>query len=63
MSVILICGDGNEFEFSYPLTAEEQSTLRDKMDAYCLQQNGVSLEEMRAAYLQEQSEDTPEFQM
>ena len=63
LSVILICGDGNEFEFSYPLTAEEQSTLRDKMDAYCLQQNGVSLEEMRAAYLQEQSEDTPEFQM
>lgn len=63
LSVILICDDGNEFEFSYPLTAEEQSTLRDKMDAYCLQQNGVSLEEMRAAYLQEQSEDTPEFQM
>ena len=61
--IVLVCGDGNEFEFSYPLTAEEQSTLRDKMDAYCLQQNGVSLEEMRAAYLQEQSEDTPEFQM
>ena len=58
-----MCGDGNELSFRYPLTKQERGALLEKMDAYCLQQNGVSLEEMRAAYLQEQSEDTPEFQM
>ena len=63
LAVYLVCTDGHEFEFSYPLTPAEQVQLWDKMDAYCRQQNGQRLEEMRGTLLREQTEDTPEIQM
>ena len=47
LAVYLVCTDGHEFEFSYPLTPAEQVQLWDKMDAYCRQQNGQRLEEMQ----------------
>lgn len=49
--------------FPSPLTPLEQVQLWDKMDAYCRQQNGQRLEEMRGTLLREQTEDTPEIQM
>ena len=63
LAVILVCGDGNEFEFSYPLTAPEREQLREKMDTYCCKQHGVDLEKMRAACLREEPDNTPGLQM
>lgn len=34
LTVCLVCSDGHEFEFSYPLTPAEQVQLWDQMDAY-----------------------------
>lgn len=50
LTVRLCCTDGHEFEFSYRLTPAEQVQLWDKMDAYCRQQNGQSLEEQWASF-------------
>ena len=63
LTVYLVCTDGHEFEFSYPLTPAEQVQLWEKMDAYCRQQTGQGLEDTRAVLLREQREDTPEIQM
>lgn len=49
MTVILVCGDGHEFEFSYPLHPVEQDLLRQKMEDYCQQITGQSLEEYGAS--------------
>ena len=32
LDVILVCGDGNEFAFRYPLAKQEQAALLEKMD-------------------------------
>ena len=48
LTVILVCGDGNEFEFSYPLNPAEQELLRQKMEDYCQEQAGMSLEKYQA---------------
>ena len=63
LAVYLVCADGHEFAFSYPLAPAEQVQLWEKMDAYCRQQTGQGLEDTRAALLREQREDTPEIQM
>lgn len=63
LTVCLCCTDGHTFEFSYPLTPEEQGILRDKMDTYYRQQTGQGLEERRVEFLKEQVADTPELQM
>lgn len=44
LTVVLVCGDGNEFEFSYPLTASDREQLREKMEGYCQSQAGMSLD-------------------
>ena len=48
LSVFLVCGDGLEFEFSYPLRPAEQELLRQKMEDYCQEQAGMSLEKCQA---------------
>lgn len=53
LTVILVCGDGNEFEFSYPLTAPERDQLREKMEDYCQMQTGISLEDYQQELLSE----------
>lgn len=63
LTVRLCCTDGHEFEFSYRLSPSEQVQLWEKMDAYCRQQNGQSLEEARAALLQTQAEEGMEIRM
>ena len=57
LTVCLVCSDGHEFEFFYPLTSAEQVQLWNQMDAYCHQQNGQSLGETRTALLREQAEE------
>jgi hypothetical protein len=47
-------GDGGEETFRYTLNAAEKAILYTKMDAYCRQQNGISLPEYCDALLQEQ---------
>ena len=54
LDVILVCGDGNEFAFRYPLAKQEQAALLEKMDAYCLEQTGMALADFRARYLVEE---------
>ena len=53
LDVTLVCGDGNEFAFRYPLTELERAALPEKMNAYCLEQPGVALADFRARYLAE----------
>lgn len=63
LTVCLVCSDGHEFEFSYPLTPAEQVQLWNQMDAYCHQQNGQNLGETRSALLREQAEEGLEIRL
>ena len=54
LTVIQVCGDGSEETYRYPLTEEERSTLRSKMNDYCMEQAGMSLDDYRAQYLAEE---------
>ena len=53
LDVTLMCGDGNELSFRYPLSEQERATLLGKMDAYYLEQAGMALADFRAWYLAE----------
>ena len=55
-------GDGSEENWSYHLNAAEQEVLARKMEAFCQQQNGMSLHDF-ARQLQEEPEPTPQMQM
>ena len=55
LEVYLVRGDGSELDCQYRLTPEERAALLPKMDAYCKEQMGLSLEEARAQYLSEQT--------
>ncbi len=46
--------DGLELECEYRLTPDEQETLHSKMDSYCMEQMGISLEKAREQYLAEE---------
>lgn len=63
LTVCLVCSDGHEFEFSYPLTPAEQVQLWDQMDAYCRQQSGQTLGETRTSLLREQAEEGLEIRL
>lgn len=54
--VVLHRGDGRDEAFDYPLSEREQAILLPKMDAYCREQTGLSLEAYRNRYLAEQQE-------
>lgn len=53
LDVVLVCGDGGEEVYQYPLTPEQQTVLLDKMDAYCMAQTGMSLESYQEQYREE----------
>ena len=55
-------GDGTEEYWSYHLNAAEQEVLARKMEAFCQQQNGMSLHDF-ARRLQEAPGPTPQMQM
>ena len=53
LSVFHDQGAEGELEYQYPLTVHEQMVLSEKMDAICVELNGVHLAECRAHYLSE----------
>lgn len=53
LSVFHDRGVEGELEYQYPLTVHEQMVLSEKMDAICIELNGVHLAECRAHYLSE----------
>ena len=57
LELTLCKGDGSEESWSYPLNAAEQDVLLRKMDAFCMEQTGMSLR----VYAQ-QFRDEPEQQ-
>ncbi len=63
LEVYLQRGNGDEEAFKYRLSAEEQALLLPKMNTYCQEHWGQSLEECCADYLAEQSKELPEMQM
>lgn len=60
LDVYLVRGSGPELLCEYRLTPEEQEALHSKMDSYCMEQMGVSLEAAREQYLAE--EQSPQGQ-
>lgn len=62
LEVYLVRGDGSELDCQYRLTPEECAALLPKMDAYCKEQMGLSLEEAGAQYLSEGPGDTPQVE-
>ena len=56
LELTLCKGDGSEECFSYRLNAAEKEVLLRKMEDFCQQQNGQSLEQWRADYLAEQEQ-------
>lgn len=63
LEVYLVRGDGREQDYKYRLTEEEQALLLPKMEDYCQQHWGQSLEECCADYLVEQDQAPHEMQM
>lgn len=53
LTVIYVYGDGSEETYHYPLTEEERVALHTKMDAYCMEQTGMHLDEYRVQHLAE----------
>ena len=54
--VIIHRGDGTDRQHEYPLSPEEQALLLPKMDAYCLEQTGLSLAEYRSQHFAQRQE-------
>ena len=55
-------GDGSEESWSYPLNAAEKDVLLRKMDAFCMEQTGMSLREYTQQLHEEQAQSA-EMQM
>lgn len=62
LELTLCKGDGSEENWSYPLNAAEQDVLLRKMDAFCMEQTGMSLREY-AQQLHEEQAQTAELQL
>lgn len=59
LEVYLVRGDDSEQDCKYQLSPEEQAALLPKMEAYCLEQLGISLDAARAQYLCHQPPQMP----
>ena len=56
LPVILNCVDGEQFAYKYRLNAEEMDVIAQKMDAYCMEQLGMSLNDCHKQYLEEDAQ-------
>jgi len=56
LTVILNCADGEQFAYKYRLNAEEREAIAQKMDAYCTEQLGMSLNDCHKQYLEEDAQ-------
>ena len=62
LELTLCKGDGSEESWSYPLNAAEKDVLLRKMDAFCMEQTGMSLREYTQQLHEEQAQ-TAELQL
>lgn len=62
LELTLCKGDGSEESWSYPLNAAEQDVLLRKMEEYCQQQTGMSLNDYAQQFREEQAQ-TAELQL
>ena len=53
LELTLCKGDGSEESWSYPLNAAEQDVLLRKMDAFCMEQTGMSLHDYAQQFREE----------
>lgn len=60
LAVTLVRDTGPDLECEYRLTPEEQKILHSKMDSYCLEQMGISLDTAKAQYLAEEQSFAPQ---
>ena len=60
---IVIYGGTEDKEIRYPLNAAEKDVLRTKMEAYCMEQEHIPLEQFCKELLQEMDEPEMELQM
>ena len=56
LDIVLHRSDGSDEELSYTLNAAEKDVLRRKMDAYCVEQTGMGLEEYCTQLRQEMND-------
>ena len=63
LEVYLVSGDGSEQAYKYRLSDEERELLLPKMEEYCQQRWGQSLEECCADYAKEQQQSSQGMQM
>ena len=63
LEVYLVRGDGSEEGYKYRLSDEEQALLLPRMEEYCKQRWGQSLEECCADYAEEQQHSSQGMQM
>ena len=63
LEVFLQSSNGDELGFKYRLSSEEQALFVPKMNSYCQEHWGQSLEECCADYLAEHRQAPPEMQM
>ncbi len=60
LEVYLVRGGGAELDCEYRLSPEEQEAIRVKMDSYCMEQKGITLEVAREQYLAEEQSPAPQ---
>lgn len=63
LTVVLNCADGEQFAYKYRLNAEEQTAITQKMDDYCIEQYGISLDDCHQQYLIEDAQPTPNLSL
>ena len=56
LEIVIKYGDGHDDLAYYQLSPEEQEMFLRKMDAYCMEVGGKSMDDWRQDYLKEQSE-------
>lgn len=56
LEIVIKYGDGHDDLAYYQLSPEEQKMFLRKMDAYCMEVGGKSMDDWRQDYLKEQSE-------
>lgn len=60
LDIFLVRGSGSELVCEYQLSPEEQAHIRTKMDSYCREQMGISLETAKVQYLAEEQSSAPQ---
>lgn len=63
LDLVLHREDGSDEELSYRLDNAEKADLREKMDAYCLKETGLSLDAYCDSLLEQECGETPELEM